>query len=100
MASDSVLEIFDRVSEKVPLNGRKSSWVGFIGTLALLALCLWFYVPAVMSYFSGNYYQSMYETDTNFAHTFFSRDDYKLAIVFKNKQDGSVYNHSSLLSNL
>lgn len=59
-----------------------------------------FYVPAAISYFKGNYYQSMYDTNINFAHTFYSKEDFKLAIVFRNKQSGTVYNHTFLLDNL
>lgn len=97
MSSYSILLNLDAVSQS-PLKGKRTSWFGCIGSIALLVLCLVIYIPAIKSYFSGNFYQSMYQTNSNFSMPFYSKDDFKLAIAIRSKQNGSLYNHAHILS--
>lgn len=64
----------------------------------LVALCLALYVPPTVSYFKGNYYQSLYSRKYNSSVNFYSTDDFKIAVVFKDKITGIPIDHSSLLS--
>jgi hypothetical protein len=59
MSTYSILSSLDGLSPP-PLKGKRTSWLGCIGSAMLLALCLGFYLPAILTYFSGGYYQSMF----------------------------------------
>lgn len=98
MSRVTFLEFLDSVSPKHVLNGRMSSWIGAVASLGLITLVILIIYSPCLTYSKGDYYQSMYQTGTNFFHTFFSKDDFKLAAVFKNKINGNVYNHSYLLN--
>jgi hypothetical protein len=51
MSDPGVMESIDRVSATNLMTGKKSSWIGLIGTIMIVALCLGFFVPPVISYF-------------------------------------------------
>ena len=99
MSTYSILSSLDAISEP-PLRGKRSSVWGCLGSFLLMAVCLWIYIPACLSYLSGNFYQSMFVSTFNTPQSFFSRDDYKLAIAIRNKQNGSLYSHETILKNL
>lgn len=98
MSFPGVLENIDRVSMSNLMTGKKSSWIGLVGTVMIVALCLGFFIPPVISYFEGNYYQSQYLTFANQTGMAYSKDDFKMAIVIKNKFTGSVYDHSQIMN--
>lgn len=92
MSSFSLLSSLDGLSPP-PLKGQRSSWVGVVGSLLLITLLLWIFIPATQDYFSGNYYQSLFTTNANFTQSLYSRDDYKLALALRHKVTGAFYNH-------
>ena len=69
-----MIQHLDRFALTHLLSGKKSSWIGLCGTLLLLGVCLAIYVPAILSYFKGNYYQSQYMTYKN--HTGYIYSNY------------------------
>jgi hypothetical protein len=92
MSSFSLLSSLDGLSLP-PLKGQRSSWVGVVGSLLLIALLLWIFIPAAQDYFSGSYYQSLFITNANFTQPLYSRDDYKLALTLRHKLTGALYDH-------
>lgn len=101
MSQSLIVQGFDRLSPVNIMRGGRSSWFGVIGTLMVVVLCLIFYVPAVIGYFQGNFKQYMYSHRPQYSGNFYSTDDYKLAVVFRNIQTGQLYNnHTYLLSAL
>lgn len=65
MSKMSILSSMDGISA-APLKGQRSSWVGVAGSLILVALLLWIFIPAAQDYYSGQYYQSLFTTISNF----------------------------------
>lgn len=94
------ITLLDRLAPKHILSGARASILGMIGSLCILALCLGVYVPVVMSYFNGIYYQSQYTRETNKLDFYYTGQDFKIAVVFRHKKTGVVFNHASLLSTL
>jgi len=93
-----MIQFLDRLSlTNLPI-GKKASWTGLLGTLVIAGLCLAIFVPAIQSYLAGNYYQSQYSTNKNQTGFVYSKSDFKMAIVIKNKLTGKVYNHTEILS--
>lgn len=82
-----------------PLKGQRSSWVGVAGSLLLVALLLWIFIPAAQDYYSGEYYQSLFTTNVNFTQPLYSRDDYKIALALRHKVTGALYDHQAVLEN-
>ena len=89
-----MMQFLDRLSVTNLVTGKKASWIGLLGTLIVVGLCVAIYLPAVESYLKGNYYQSQYSTYKNQTGFIYSKDDIKMAIVIRNKLTGTVYNHS------
>lgn len=98
MRYSGTLQIFDRL---VPIQVQKDSrgsWIGFIGTLMFLAVCLALYVPPVIGYFRGNYYQSQYTKTYNSSVSLITGEDLKIAVVIRNLTTGLPINHTYLLN--
>lgn len=96
MAYSAIIESLDRLTVKSILRGSTSTIAGIIGTLALIVLCLAIYIPPANSILKGNYFESEFYTMSIPSQTFVSNRDFKVAIVFKNKTDNSIANHSAI----
>lgn len=92
----SLLNFIDRTTARSSLGSTFSSVPGLIGTLIMVGLLLWLYVPEIMFYLAGKYYQSIFEiqeppyTRINIPNAF------KTAIVFNNNTDQKIANHTLL----
>lgn len=58
MGYGSIVSIFDRLSVKTVLTGHTGSYIGCLGTLAFIAVCLILLIPPVAQYFAGAYFES------------------------------------------
>jgi hypothetical protein len=58
MGYGSIVSIFDRLSVRTVLSNQTGSYVGFLATLAFLAVCLIVLIPPVNQYFQGVYFES------------------------------------------
>lgn len=92
----SLLNHIDRTTARSALRGTTSSIPGLLGTLLMVGLLLWLYIPEIIYYLAGKYFQSNFEiqqppyTRINIPKAF------KAAIVFNNNTDQSIANHSLL----
>jgi hypothetical protein len=98
MSYPGTLQILDRLAPTHIQKDSRGSWIGFIATLLFFAVCLAIFVPPVILYFKGNYYQSQYIKHNNSTVSLYSGDDFKLAIVIKNQTTGFPINHTNLLN--
>lgn len=98
MAFSSFVELFDRLAATSIMRGSTATLAGFIASICLIALLLGIYVPPAISYLQGDYYQSLFMSTANsFNKKFYSDDDFKIAMVFKDRATGAVLNHTSIL---
>ena len=95
-----MIQHLDRLALTNVLSGKKTSWIGLCGTLIVLAVCLALYVPAIQRYLEGNYYQSQFMTYQNHTVYIYSKEDFKIALVVKDKLTGKPYNHTEILNTL
>ena len=58
MGYGSIVSIFDRLSVKTVLTNYTGSYLGFLSTLAFIAVCLIVLIPPVHQYFQGAYFES------------------------------------------
>jgi hypothetical protein len=58
MGYGSIVSIFDRLSTKTVLTNHTGSYLGFLATLAFIAVCLIVLIPPVNQYFKGAYFES------------------------------------------
>lgn len=100
MGYGSIVSIFDRLSVKTVLTNHTGSYIGFIGTLAFIAVCLIVLIPPVYLYFSGAYFESQFVSDQHPKNVYNTGDDVILAMVFRNKKTGELANHTDLLENM
>jgi len=56
MAYGSIVSIFDRLSVKTVLSNYTGSYIGFLGTLALIIVCLAVLIPPAYQFFNGAYF--------------------------------------------
>ncbi len=56
MGYGSIVSIFDRLSMKTVLTNHTGSLLGFLSTLAFIAVCLIILIPPVNQYFNGSYF--------------------------------------------
>ena len=98
MAYSSIIESLDRLTVKTILRGSTSTIAGVLGTLTLFVLCLAIYIPPANSIIKGSYFESEFYTMSIPNQKFVSNRDFKVAIVFKNKTDNSIANHSAIFT--
>jgi len=58
MVFKSILSLSDRLSVSSILTNPTSSNIGVLGTLAWIVVCLIIFIPPLVVYFDGNYFQS------------------------------------------
>lgn len=58
MGYGSIVSIFDRLSIKTVLTNSTGSYLGFLATLAFIAMCLIILIPPVDQYLKGAYFES------------------------------------------
>lgn len=58
MGYASIVGLFDRLSVKTTLTNYTGSYVGFLGTLAFVAVCVIVLIPPLYLYFQGAYFES------------------------------------------
>ena len=94
----SLLGFIDRLSTRSTLNGETGSLLGLLGTIGFLIIVISVYLITTIDYFNGIYFSSEFETWTvNPTYQFGSGRDFKAAVVFKNKVNHTIFNHSALL---
>lgn len=98
MSYSSVLQWGDGLGTGSILRGGRGSVVGLLATIGFLAVCLGVYVPAVMGFARGNFYQSEFESNARYIDRFYSGEDFKIAMVLRNRQTGLPVDHSYLLN--
>lgn len=98
MAYSSIIESLDRLTVKTILRGSTSTIAGVLGTLVLFVLCLAIYIPPANSIIKGSYFESEFYTMSIPNQKFVSNRDFKVAIVFRNKTDNSIANHSEIFT--
>lgn len=94
-----ILGSLDRTSARSAFLGNTASVVGVVGTLVLVGLMLWLYVPEFISYLTGKYYQSNFEVQQSIFTRVNIPKAFRTAIVFTNNTDLRTANHT-LLSQL
>ena len=97
MAYSALIEGLDRLTVKSVLRGSTATIIGIIGTLSVIILCLVFYIPPTSSVIKGEYIETQFHTRKFIKTQFYSNDDFKLAIVFRNRITNSIANHSQIL---
>ncbi len=97
MVYSAVVETLDRLSVKSVSRGSTSTVCSLLGTLAVIILCLAIYIPPIQGYFKGNYFQSEFYLQNKVDNTFYSDQDFKVAMQFRSRKDNSVPNHQKLL---
>lgn len=91
------LDYLDRLRAKNIFKGTYITCLGVLGSLILLAATLAFYVPTITGFFQGSiYFQSEFSLhQTPFGNITIPRD-FRTALVFYNKTDNSIANHTLL----
>lgn len=85
MTYTAIIETLDRLSVRSVLRGSTATVAGIIGTLVLIVLCLAIYVPPTASVMDGEYFETEFYTQSIASQTFYANDDFKIAVVFRNK---------------
>lgn len=97
MVNSAFIQFVDRLHVKSILRGSTASIFGIAGTLALFILCLAIYIPPAINILSGDFFETEIYHKVNPNQQFYSNEDFKIAVVFKNKIDNSVANHTAIL---
>lgn len=92
----SWLNHLDRTTARSPLRGTTSSIPGLLGTLLMIGLLLWLYIPEIIYYLAGKYYQSNFEIQQPPYTRIDIPKELKAAIVFNNNTNQKIANHSLL----
>lgn len=98
MPHTSTLQILDRLAVKSVMRGGTSTVCGLLGTLTLLILCFAIYIPPTEGYFRGNFFESQFYSQKSINQTFYSTQDFKIAIQFRHKKNNSVADHQAMLN--
>lgn len=91
-----MLDVLDRTAARTVISGTFTSACGIIGTLILIGISLWLYVPFIKFYFQGIYFQSFFQVQQTPSSQVLIPSDFRAAIVFRNNTDNSVANHTML----
>ncbi len=94
MAYDAFIELIDRLSAKSNLRGSTASYLGVIGTLLIFVICFIIYIPAAERITKGDYFETEFYNYKIQEKEFYTDTDLKVAIVFRNRKDNSVANHT------
>lgn len=97
MAYSALIEGLDRLTVKSVLRGSTATIIGIIGTLTVLVLCLAIYIPPTVSIIKGEYIETEYFNRKVTRAQFYSNDDFRFAIVFRNRLNNQIANHSKIM---
>jgi hypothetical protein len=97
MAYPRMIQALDRLSVQSVMRGSTSTLCGVLGTVAVLVLCLVFYIPAARDWLAGDYFESEFLHQAPVSGKFYSNRDFKIAVQFRSRADNSVANHSTIL---
>jgi hypothetical protein len=97
MAYSAIIQSLDRLTVRSIMRGSTATVAGVVGTLAVIVLCLAIFIPPTASILRGEYFETEFYTDSTSEQSFYSNEDFKIAVVFRNKVDNSVANHSAIL---
>lgn len=67
-----------------------------IGTIIVFVLCLAIYIPPANSIIKGSFVETEVYTKAVPSQNFVSNKDFKIAVVFRNKTDNKIANHSAI----
>jgi hypothetical protein len=96
----SSFDLFDRLSAKSSFKPITSSIFGMLASFALVGIMLWLFIPTINSFFAGIYYQSMFQVQKTPYYTMNIPHDLRTAIIFYNKTNNQIANHTQLLQNM
>jgi hypothetical protein len=91
------IDYLDRLRAKNIFQGTHATFLGALGSLIVIAATLAFYVPTIISFFRGEMYsQSEFSLQqTPFGNITIPKD-MRIALVFYNKTDNRIANHTLL----
>lgn len=94
------LDYLDRLQAKNVLTGTTATFLGVFATLVLIAGTAAFYVPTIVSYFQGIYFQSEFQLQQPPYGNITTNRDFKAALVFYNKTSNQIANHTLIKQNI
>ena len=96
----SSFDLIDRLSAKSVLRPHTSSICGMMGTFILIGVMFWLFIPTISFYLAGMYYQSMFQVQQTPYYSMNIPHDFKTALVFYNKTNNQIANHTLLLQTM